>query len=455
MKIRLLVSLAFLLIGSLALADDWPQFRGPDRNGISKEKGLLKMWPNTGPKLAWTFKDAGLGCSSVAVVKGVIYTLGTDANFTGEYAIAISAKDGKELWRVKIGPLYEMLVERKDKQGKVVIVNANSYGDGPRSTPTIDGDFLYALGGEGQLVCLDITKKGKAVWRKHLVKDLGGVIMDKYGHSESPLIDGYHVICTPGWPKGTLAALKKDTGAVVWRSGALVEAAPFSSIVAADLHGVRQYIQTSYDNTAGNESGSVSGIDAKNGNTLWTKTFFKGTNDGIGSSPIVIGNSVFVSAGFGGGCQLFDIGKDGTAKPTYKTNAVKLKVQNTHGGLVLIGDYLYGHSESKKWVCQEPKTCTVQWTHAGTLKNKLGCISGSIVSAEGLLYLYTDDGDVGLVEADSTAFKLISTFSIPVKSQIPANRNTSRQARVWAHPAIANGHLYLRDHEYIFAFKIN
>src|ERR1051325_7821670 len=180
MKHGLLAVLCGGLIATIAAADDWPQFRGPERSGISKEKGLLRDWPKAGPKLAWTFKDAGLGFSSVAVVKGVVYTLGTDAKFTEEQIIAIDEKKGTELWRVKLGPLYTY--------------KGNTYGDGPRSTPTVDGNFLYALGGEGQLVCVDVTQKGKEVWRKHLIKDLGGVMMDRYGVSESVLIDGKHLI---------------------------------------------------------------------------------------------------------------------------------------------------------------------------------------------------------------------------------------------------------------------
>ncbi len=435
MKKGTLAVLCGMMVASFALADDWPQFRGPDRSGVSKEKGLLKAWPKEGPKLAWTYKDAGLGFSSFAASKGVVYTLGTDAKFTDEYVIAIDEKNGNELWRTKIGVLYTY--------------KGNSYGDGPRSTPTVDGDFLYALGGQADLICVDITKKGKEVWRKNIEQNFGGVIMDKYGWSESPLVDGKHLICTPGGPKGTLAALDKTNGKEIWRSAGLTNNAPYSSIVVADLGGIRQYIQTSYHDKPGDIHGEVSGIDAKNGKLLWSETIFTNTNDGIGATPVVADKQVYVTAGFGGGCHLFEIGNNQAATEKFSKQMQK-KVKNTHGGVVLIDGHIYGHSEPGMWVCQDLKTGKLAWDERQTLN----CKSGAIAAAEGLLYLYTDDGEVGLVAADPAGFKLISSFTIPVKSMIPQNRLTSRQSRIWAYPAIANGHLYLRDHEYVFAFKI-
>ncbi|MSQ96200.1 MAG: polyvinylalcohol dehydrogenase [Gemmataceae bacterium] len=451
MKKGSLAILCGMLIASYTVADDWPQFRGPDRTGVSKEKGLLKAWPKGGPKLAWTYKDAGLGFSSFAVAKGVVYTLGTDLAFDAkglafdgkglalakdEYVIAIDEKTGKELWRTRIGILYTY--------------KGNFYGDGPRSTPTVDGDFLYALGGQADLVCLDIANKGKEVWRKNLEKDLGGVIMDKYGWSESPLVDGKHLICTPGGPKGTLAALDKTNGNVIWRSAGLTNNAPFSSMVVADIHGVRQYIQTSYHDKPGDIHGEVSGISAANGKVLWTQTIFTNSNDGISASPVVAGNQVYVTAGFGGGCHLFEIAKGQTATEKF-SKAMQKKVKNTHGGVVLIDGHIYGHSEPGMWVCQNLESGKVVWDERQTLS----CKSGVVTAAEGMLYFYTDDGEVGLVAADPdpAGMKLISSFTPPQKSAIPGN-GTSRQSRIWAYPVVANGHLYLRDHEYVFAFKI-
>ncbi len=446
--LALFVGIAF---ASSVQADDWPQFRGPDRSGVSKETGLLKEWPKDGPKLAWIFKNAGLGCSSVAVVKGIVYTLGTDydpkmpnapafdpklpkAGALKEYVIAIDEKNGMELWRHGIGPLSTFAKP------------FNAYGDGPRSTPTIDGNFLYALGGNGQLVCFDIAKK-KEVWRKNLITDLGGV-MGKYGYSESPLIDGDKLICSPGGPQGTLAALDKSSGAVVWRSKGLTNLVNYSSMVAADIHGVRQYIQTSYVSKPGDIHGELSGVDTK-GNLLWTATISTGENEGSAASPIVSGNTVYVTVGWGAGCHLFDISAKQVATDLYNKKKSK-GVKNTHGGVVLIDGHIYGHSERDSWVCQNLKKGDVRWEEAG----ELPCHSGTVAAADGKLYLFTEDGEVGLVNADPSEFKLISSFKLPVQSTIPRDRITSRNAKAWAYPVIANGHLYLRDHEYIFAFKI-
>jgi len=433
MKKALFAVVFSLLSVAQANADDWPQFRGPNRDGLSKEKGLLKEWPKDGPKLAWTFKDAGLGFSTVAVVKGVVYTLGTDKEFKSEFVIAIDEKSGKELWTGKVGPLYTY--------------KGNSYGDGPRATPTVDGNLLFALGGEGDLVCFDIAKQ-KEVWRTHLIKDLGGVIMEKYGFSESPLVDGKHLICSPGGPQGTLAALDKTNGKVLWRSKGWTESATFSSAIAADLHGTRQYIQTSYDKTAGKEAGSIFSVDTA-GNLLWKEKIFNGTNDGVSSTPLVVGNQVYVSAGFGGGCHLFEIDAKWGVADKY-SKAISKKVKNLQGGVVLLDGKIYGHSESKLWMCQDFKTGKMDWDE----RLDLSCVSGAITSADGMLYLYTDDGIAALVAPSPAMYQKVSSFEIPVKSNIPAQRVTSRSAKIWAHPVIANGHLYLRDHEYIFAFKI-
>jgi hypothetical protein len=441
MKTRLLALVFCLLAGAWAHADDWPQFRGPDRTGVSKEKGLLKVWPKGGPDLAWTFKDAGIGFSPVSVAKGVVYTLGTDMKFADEFVIALDEKSGKELWRAKIGPVAQLA--------------GNVWGNGPRSAPTVDGNFLYALGSQSELVCIDIGKKA-VVWSKNLIKDLNGKLMydnaylDGWGYSESPLIDGNLLICTPGGPKGTVAALDKTTGKEVWRSAALTHNAPYSSPVVADIHGVRQYVQTSYDNTNNKEYGAVSGFDAKTGKMLWSESIFKQSSYAVAATPITNGNQVYMSSGYGGGCHLFDIDKNQTAKEIFKKPIFK-KVKNTHGGLVLIDGHIYGHSEPGMWICQEfNKTGAIAWDENLQLKGN----SGSITAAEGKLYLYSDEGEVGLVDADPKAFNLVSSFTIPMKSTIPQKLSTSRSAKMWTHPVIANGHLYLRDHEYIFAFKI-
>jgi outer membrane protein assembly factor BamB len=435
MRNRMLVAgIALLLAASPAAADDWPQFRGPKRDGLSAEKNLLTVWPKTGPKLAWTFKNAGLGFSSAAIVSNIYYTCGTRGD--NEIVLALDAADnGAELWTAKIGP----------------IVNASDnaqWGDGPRSTPTIDGNRLYALGSQGDLVCLEICVAppgAKELWRKNLAKDLGGEMMSGWGYSESSLVDGPHVIVTPGGPKGTLAALDKMTGTVVWRSKELTNLAPYSSIMAADFHKVRQYVQTSYIDEK--KGGVVSGIGANDGKLLWSQSIFKGHSYAIAPNPIIKGNRVYVTSA--GGCHLFEIDANQKAKELYsKANQKNLK--SNHGGVVLMGEHIFGHSEDLGWVCQELATGNGVWDERAELESG----SGATIGAAGKLYLYTDAGIAGLVDADPKGFSLVSSFKIPQRSQFPRTRTSSKSARAWAHPAIANGHLYLRDAEFIFCYDI-
>lgn len=432
MRVRLLApAVVCCLFSSLALAADWPQFRGPKRDGVSPETGLLKTWPKNGPPLLWSIKNAGLGFSSFAIVEGTLYTLGTRGD--DEVVLALDANKGTELWTAKIGPIFT--------------TKGNIYGDGPRSTPTVDGAYLYALGGQGTLVCLDRTAKGKEIWRKSLPKDLQGKLMETWGYSESPLIDGAHVIVSPGGAEGTLAALDKKTGAVVWRSKELTNEATYSSPVSADIQGVRQYVQTSY--LPGGKGGVVSGIAAKDGKLLWSAPILSQSSYGIVPTPVVKGNLVYVTSGYGGLAHLIQVGPGQKAKELYK-RAQQRTLKSSVGGVVLVGDHVYGHSEPSLWVCQELKSGDEGWIERDALKGR----SGSLLSAAGMLYLYSDEGQVGLVEADPKEFKLVSSFTIPAKSKFPETRTTSKQSKVWTYPALANGRLYLRDGELIFCYDV-
>jgi outer membrane protein assembly factor BamB len=431
-----LVAVFGVLVGSFVLADDWPQFRGSDRSGISKEKGLLPAWPKDGPKLAWTFKQAGMGHSGVAVAKGVVYTLGTDMkNAKDDFIIAIDEKTGEQLWTVKLGP--------------TMFFKGNIWGNGPRSIPAIDGNLLFALSSTGDLVCVDIAEKGKEVWRKNLVKDFNGELMTEYGFSESPLVDGDHLIVTPGGKDGTLAALDKKTGKVVWRSTEWTDLAPYSSVVAAEINGVKQYVQTGYvDEKIG---GFIAGVDAKTGKLLWRESIFKHYLYALASTQIVTGNQVYVSyGGNGGGCHLFAIGKNNSVTEKFSKANLK-KFANPYGGVVLIDGHIYGHNEKRGWACQSLGAGKEVWLE----RNDLSCSSGAITAADGNLYLFTDAGEVGLVKADPTEFKLISSFKLPQQAAFRLKVGTvGSSSKPWAHPVIANGHLYLRDHELIFRYKI-
>jgi outer membrane protein assembly factor BamB len=247
-----------------------------------------------------------------------------------------------------------------------------------------------------------------------------------------------------------MVALEKTTGKLVWQTKDWTQKAPYSSAVAANIQGVRQYIQTGY--TGGPKGGNVSGVDAKTGKLLWSKQFFTGDSYNVAPAPVVLGNQVFATAGnTGAGCQLLDIGADQVATEKFKTLKEKKKVKNNHGGVVLIDGCIYGHTDPGAWICLDLKT-GAEWRESDTLK----CTSGAITAADGKLYLYTDEGEVGLVDADPKGFNKVSIFKIPQTSKLRGQGGLPNgvQAMIWAHPVIANGVLYLRDTEFIFAYKI-
>jgi outer membrane protein assembly factor BamB len=424
----------------LARADDWPQFRGPDRSGASKEKGLLQSWPKGGPKLLWTCKDAGLGYSSLAIVGDRLYTLGARRDNT--YAICLDVTSGKEIWHSLIGPKFTF-------QG-------NRWGDGPRSTPTVAGKHLYVLDGFGDLVCLE-TADGKEVWRKNLRKDLGGRMMTVWGYSESPLVDGDKVIVTPGGPGGSLAAFDKDSGKLLWRSEQLKDAATYSSLRILDLGGIRQYVGLTFhvNNYEPAEGGGgavegaaiVAGVAAADGKLLWAQPFFKGSAYEISPTPVIHDTLIYVTAE-STRCQLFQItpqDKDRfTVKELYHRAARKV-MENWHGGVVLVGKYLYGHSYKKGWTCQDLKTGKAVWVD----RSHLECGSGSIIYGDGRLYLYSDQGVAVLLKPSAKGWEEMGRFELPETS-----KKRAIYGGVWTHPALANGRLYLRDQELVFCYDI-
>jgi outer membrane protein assembly factor BamB len=395
-----------------AAASDWPQWRGPDRTDVSKETGLLKTWPKEGPKLLWTNENAGAGYSSPAVVGDRIYCLG--ARDGTEVVYALDAGTGKELWSAPIAPMF-----------------GHERGDGPRGTPTVDGDALYAIGGQGELVCLE-TADGKVRWQTNLRKNLGGEMMSGWGYSESPLVDGNKVLCTPGGRRGTLAALDKHTGKVLWRSEDLTDKAGYSSMIAVEVGGVRQYVQST--------GTAIVGVAAEDGRLLW-RHVHKGFKTAVIPTPIFHDNCVYATSGYNAGCILLQLtadGKDVHAKMVYEN----LNMANHHGGVVLVGDYIYGHSDSKGWVCQNFRTGRVVWSEMRKFDK------GAVTYADGRLFCYSErDGTLAAVEATPKGWKETGRFKLPRQST-----ERKPQGRIWTHPVIANGRLYLRDQELLFCF---
>ena len=414
----LLNSILTTLLVFPAAADDWPQWRGPRRDGVSAEKDLAQPWSSNGPPVLWMARGLGVGYSSVSVVGNRIYTMGDAGEFSFVHALDASEK-GKIVWSTRVG-----------KPG----------GDHPgtRSTPTIDGDRVYALGQWGDLVCLE-AKDGKEVWRKHLTHDLGGVMMSDWGYSESVLVDSGNVICTPGGKHGTLAALDKKTGETVWRSKEIEDRAAYSSPIVAEIGGVRQYIQIT--------DKSVLGVAAKDGKLLWRAE--RRGSTAVVPTPIYKDGHVFVTSGYGIGCNLFRISSDGGKFNAFQVYANQDLI-NHHGGVVLIGDYVYGHSDTKRrgltdntdtsgWICMEFKTGKVAWRQNGVGK-------GSVTAADGRLICRSQGkrGSIALVEASPEGYNELGRFDQPERSP--------REA--WPHPVAAGGRLYIRDMDGLLCYDI-
>jgi outer membrane protein assembly factor BamB len=398
----------FVLVAAASSAGDWPQWRGPKRDGVSTETGLLKTWPPKGPPLAWKATGVGAGYSSVSIADGRIFTMGDGPDSSFVHALDLN---GKHLWSARLG-----------KPG-----GGGGYA-GPRGTPTIDGDLVFAIGQFGDLVCVEAAT-GKEQWRKNLQKNFGGRMMSGWGYAESPLVDGDRLVCTPGGSKGTIVALDKKTGATLWQSKDFTDAAAYASLISSDLGGKHQYIQLT--------DASVAGIAAENGQVLWKARRHGET--AVVPTPILHENHVYVTSDYGVGCNLFKITSTGSELKAEEVYANKV-MENHHGGVVLVGDYVYGYSEGKGWVCQRFETGKLVWGERG----KLG--KGSLVYAQGHLYLRSeaDQGTVALIEATPQGYKEKGRFDQPNRS----GQNS------WAHPVVAHGKLYLRDQDLLLCYDV-
>jgi len=393
---------------ALAAPGDWPQFRGPNRDGISAETGLLQDLPPGGPPLVWKATGLGVGYCTVSVVGNRIYTVGEDKEASS--VIALDAADGKKIWAAKLG--------KPGAPGMPAF-------EGPRATPTVEGDLLVVLGQWGEMACLD-TAQGKELWRKDCIKDFGGK-RPNWGYSESPLIDGDKVMVTTGGSEGAIVALDKKSGNLLWRSKGFTDSPHYSSLIVAEIGGVRQYIQLTAE--------SVVGVAAADGKVLW-QAERKGKTAVI-PTPIYSDGCVYVSSGYGVGCNLFKVTEVGGKFTVQEVYANKV-MDNKQGGVIKVGDYVYGRADGKGWTCQDFKTGAGKWGY-----NSLG--KGSIVFADGRFYLRAEDkGTMVLIEASPEAFKEHGRFEQPDRSD----------KKAWPYPVIAHGKLYLRDWDTLLCYDV-
>ena len=380
-------------------AANWPQWRGPNRDGISKETGLLKKWPAEGPPLAWKASGAGRGFSSFSLANGKLYTMGLRGD--REFIIAFDVTTGKEAWATANGNAFR-----------------NDRGDGPRGTPTVDGDRVYALGGSGDLSALD-ARTGKVLWTKNILKEFGGRNIT-WGISESPLIVGDKLLVNPGGPHASMVALNKSDGSVIWKSQS--DKAGYSSAIPVQINGGTQVVFFTSERAVG--------LDLKDGRLLWE--YAKPSNNvANAATPIARGNRVFISSDYGTGGGVVEIKPDGAAQELWFSK----EMRNHHSSSVLVGDYLYGFS-SAILTAIKFDTGEIAWRDRSVGK-------GSLVYADGLLYCFSERGVVGLVEATPTGYVERGRFKIE-----------AGDVETWTHPVVAGGRLYLRDQDTIYAYDV-
>ena len=393
-----------------ASAADWPQWQGPNRDNISTEKGLLQAWPKEGPPLAWKATELGAGYSGVSVARGKIFTIGDCGD--SAFVEALAFDTGKKLWEAKLGQ-----------------AGGGGGYPGPRATPAVDGDFVYALGQYGDLACLRVAD-GKEVWRKSLKADFGGRMMSGWGYAESPLVDGKLLLCTPGGAQGTVCALDKATGAVRWRSTDFTDAASYASLVAVDFGGVHQAIVLT--------DAHVAGIAIDSGKLLWSAPRVGKT--AVVPTPVFKDGRVFVTSGYGIGCNLFKV-EGGGAQFTANEVYTNKDMINHHGGVVLVDKHLYGFSDGGKgWSCLDFATGAVASQWQG------GIGKGTLTRADGRFYLRAEGGPGTLVLMDATpdGWKEAGRFD-------PPDRSTKNS---WPHLVISNGRLFVRDQDVLLCYNI-
>jgi outer membrane protein assembly factor BamB len=387
-----------------AAGSDWPQWRGPNRDGVSSETGLLKQWPAGGPPAAWTTTGLGKGYGSVAVVGDRLFVQGTEGNSSAVFSLR--RQDGARVWSRALGRTLD-----QDK------------GGGPRGTPTVDGDVLFALSEAGDLACLRVADGG-VVWARNVLADFGGR-NPTWLISESPLVDGPHVIVTPGGRGASLVAIDKKTGKTVWTTKDLSEPAGYSSVIAADIEGVRTLITLT--------SQSAVGVRATDGKLMWR--YAKAANDTANiTTPVFFANRVFVTSAYNTGAALLHLraenGEVGVSELYFTRD-----MMNHHGGVVFVNGYLYGYSNAIL-TCIEAGTGKVQWRDRSVGK-------GSLTYADGRLYVLGEGNTVGLVDASPEGYVERGRFQIADQGW-PS----------WAHPVVSGRRLYLRNQGVLAAHDI-
>jgi len=396
----------------------WPSFRGVDRTARAADTNLLESWPEDGPKLIWETKGAGRGYASTAIADGKMYTLGdglSTASDKDEYLTCFDQTTGKQLWKLKTGEPW---------------TNGKDDWQSSRGTPTVDGNHVYVMTPHGKLVCA--TTDGKEEWQVDLKQKFQGKKADGWGYSESVLIDGDNLICTPGGAANTMVALNKATGQTIWTTSRDNDrGAGHACVVISEVGGTKVYVQTT-------GSGAL-GVRASDGKLMWSYEIDKTT--AVIPTPIVRDDLVFFTAGYRRGGALLRQKADGDNVTVDEIYPLNTALGNKHGGVVLVGDYLYGDTDSSGVpYCAELMTGENKWKSRGAGKG-----SASVAAADGHIYIRYTDGMMTLVKADPGSFQEVSSFKVPGSGERPS----------WAHPVVLDGKMYLREGDAILCYDIS
>ncbi len=431
----LIGALSWAVLLSSALADDWPQWQGPERNAISKERGLLQEWPKEGPPLAWKITGLGGGDGGPSIAAGRIFGMSNRGD--EEVVWALSGTDGKTVWVTRLGPAFKQQMPQSK--------------EGPGCTPTVDGERLYVEGLGGDIACLQASD-GKILWQRSLTRDFGGRA-PTWSYRESPLVDGEKVVFTPGGKDAILVALDKVTGNTIWKSQVPGSddgdagggppgfgggsGAAYASAIAIDFDRQREYVQLT--------AKALIGVAASDGKFLWR--YDRPANRmGINcTTPIYHDGEVFASSAYGAGGGLVRLSKEANGR--VKTGEVwfQRKLQNHHGGVILLDGCLYGANggnEGGALVCLDFKTGNVLWNERDDTEHRVP--KGSVALADGRLYYRAEEGTLLLIEPNAKQYLERGRFEQPDRSKQPA----------WAHPVIANGKLYIRDQDVLLCYDV-
>ena len=407
----LLVLLAAMVVPLAAAGDEggfWPEFRGPHRNGVSRETGLLPTWPEGGPTLLWTATGIGHGFPTASIARGTIYTAG---NMDRQTMITALDLDGRIRWQTSNGPDW---------------VGTQPGQPGARSVPTVADDQVFHLSPMGELVALDAAT-GARQWGLNILEEFGSENIN-WAQAASPLVDGQRVIVAPGGLRTAVVALDRRDGRVVWQSPSVGDLAAYGSPILVEHGGLRMIVTMT--------SKSVLAVRAEDGSLLW-RLDHETRWDESNFTPLHHDGHILVSTQFTGSV-LIKLNVDGdscTVQPVWHST----DLDNHHGGVVLLDGYLYGSGRANggRWACLDWRTGELKYLERGVGK-------GSVVAADGMLYALSERGEMGLVPATLERHELVAQFTIPDQGSGP----------VFAHPVVCGGRLYIRHGEFLYCYQL-